>query len=719
MDRATVDGTAEDGAPPVGTIVEVVSVETMSIETVAVEAVAVMSAAVEAVSDEAVSVEGLAVERASMARPDATDPTTAIRPELLAEVRLLRRLGFGKPLISKLLLEATLNGTTLEAELAATGCVHAGAYYEALAALLGLPFMVELDAGRVVDMKELDSQLLRPQMVRIASRSRPPVTAIVPSAGRIAQLQETLERQPGLRDMLAVTTPEAIRKSVWQAGAARRVRETTGLLFDTAPGHSARVTFSGRQGFYTGAGVCSALFTAVLAPQIAILALHVVLSVLFVAALSIRFTALFGPGTRRPPACGRGRQEALQGRSGHDMLPTAGALQAGPHPVYSVFVALYREAEVASQLVSQLDRLQWPRSRLDIKLICEADDEETLARLRQLQLGPQYEIVTVPPSLPRTKPKALCYTLPAARGAFLVVYDAEDRPHPGQLAEAWSRFRAAPAELACLQAPLAISNGRASWISALFALEYAALFRRLLPLLATLRLPMPLGGTSNHFRTEILRRCGGWDPYNVTEDADLGMRLYRMGYRCGTLSLPTLEDAPQDIRSWIGQRTRWFKGWLQTWLVLMRRPGLLAREIGVVPFLVFQVLIGGLLLSSLAHPLLLAYVAHVAWQMAADGPFVLGALALSLLAIDIANIFGSYAIFIALGRAPMRPKERKAVGWRWVLVPGYWMLMSLAAWRAVAELRRNPFFWNKTAHRPTTACGNRSTAEPGQKDEKR
>ncbi len=612
--------------------------------------------------------------------PSASPETLTIRADLLEEARLLRRLGFGKPLISELLFKATVNRTSLEAELIAAGPVRSDIYYEALAETLGLAFLRQLDAGRIVDMAGLDTQLLQPQMVRLTSGTRPPITAIVPMAARIAQLQETLARQPALRNLLAVTTPRAMREAVWHAGAARRIRETTAGLFETAPEFSARVTFWGRQGFYTGAAICAAVFTAMLAPELAVVTLHLVLSALFVAALVIRLSALFGT--------------AADGATSPAPPP------AEPRPVYSVFVALYREAEVVPQLIDHLDRLDWPRSRLDIKLICEGDDTETLAALRRRDLGAQYEIVEVPPGRPRTKPRALAYALPAARGSYLTVYDAEDRPHPGQLGEAWAAFRAAPPDVACLQAPLVISNGRASWISALFALEYAGLFRRLLPLLAARRLPMPLGGTSNHFRTDILRTCGGWDPYNVTEDADLGMRLHRKGFRCATLRRPTLEDAPDDTRAWLGQRTRWFKGWLQTWLVLMRRPGLLVSEMGLLPFAAFQVLIGGLLLSALAHPLLLAHVVRVMVAVAADGPFVVGPLALFLFAVDVANIFGSYAIFIALGWKPMRARERRAVGWRWILVPGYWMLMSLAAWRAVAELRRDPFFWNKTAHRP-------------------
>ena len=145
----------------------------------------------------------------------------------------------------------------------------------------------------------------------------------------------------------------------------------------------------------------------------------------------------------------------------------------------------------------------------------------------------------------------------------MTVYDAEDRPHPRQLREAFARFQRLPHEVVCLQAALVIDNKRPNWLSRSFAIEYAALFDALLPTLAAFGMPLPLGGTSNHFRRAALERAGGWDPFNVTEDADLGIRLARLGYRCATLDLPTLEDAPTSLRTWTKQRTRWFKGWMR------------------------------------------------------------------------------------------------------------------------------------------------------------
>ncbi len=265
--------------------------------------------------------------------------------------------------------------------------------------------------------------------------------------------------------------------------------------------------------------------------------------------------------------------------------------------------------------------------------------------------------------------------------------------------EAYQRFCELPDRVACLQAPLIIANNGQNWLTSLFALEYAGLFRGLLPLLAHYGLPMPLGGTSNHFRTEVLDKCGGWDPYNVTEDADLGIRLHRLGYRVETLYRATLEDAPTTVRAWFGQRTRWLKGWLQTWLVVMRHPIKAALDMGFAGTVCFHLLITAMLVSSLGHPLLLlflltGFVDFVSFSEVGIADRILRG-------IDFANIAGSYLLFILLGRGVMTSGERKRVGLNFLLVPIYWVLISGAAWKALLELRTNPFFWNKTAHKPS------------------
>ncbi|SMD18901.1 glycosyltransferase family 2 protein [Rhizobium sp. RU36D] len=601
------------------------------------------------------------------------------------ETIILRELGLAKPLIRDMAERARAHGTSVEQELLASGAVQEDAYYEAMARLVDLPFLGEIGPERIIGQFCLDTQLQRPTMLRLSNGNGPPITVICPEAERLPQLTERLEHLPSLRDALAIASPTAIRRASWAAGADRRVRHGVRALFEDRPAQSARIVMSGGQGFHIGL-FCGLLIGAVLmAPLMTALALHVVLSLFFLACTLLRLMAALHPRAR--PI--RRDLTAVESRL----------------PVYTVLVALYREAGVVPQLMTALNRLNWPLSLLDIKLVCEADDPETIAAIERQQPGPHIEIVRVPPMHPRTKPKALNYAMAGARGTYLAVYDAEDRPHPDQLLEAHQRFSRAGPELACLQAPLVIANGGSSWISAVFALEYAGLFRRLLPALARFHLPLPLGGTSNHFRVSVLNAVGGWDPYNVTEDADLGLRLYRQGYRTGVLSRQTLEDAPTEMKIWIGQRTRWLKGWFQTWLVVMRDPAMALRQMGPGGFVAFQLLIGGMLMSALCHPLLFVFVTSAVIAMAERPDDTVPLSQIVLLGIDIANILGSYAAFFILGATAMIGHERALIGRRWCAIPLYWLMISWAGWRALLELRFRPFFWQKTPHMPRETEG--------------
>lgn len=596
--------------------------------------------------------------------------------EFRTEISVLTSLGIGKPTIAGAMELARRNGTSIEEELLSSGWVKAENYYAGLARMLGLEFLDAIDADIVHDDDTLDSQLVNPKLIRLYSlpESR---HAIIPQARQLVGLKERLDARPDLRSQMVITTPDAMRAAIWKRGEKRRVKQSTDTLFEQSPDMSARIVLLGKQGFFAGVGLTTIVIAMFFSSSV-VFALHAFISAFYLAAMLIRFTALVNPGRR------------FSIRSTDEKTL----------PIYTVMVALYKEAAVAEQLVTSLKRLNWPASRLDIKLVCEADDLATIEALRRQDLGPQFEIVSVPAAAPRTKPKALNYALSSARGDLVAVYDAEDRPHPDQLIEAYATFAESPDDVVCLQAPLIIANGRDSWISAIFALEYSALFRMLLPMLARLRLPMPLGGTSNHFKTAVLKRTGGWDPYNVTEDADLGMRLYRSGYRCGVLSCYTLEDAPSTRKTWLHQRTRWFKGWLQTWLVLMRDPRRLSSEMGLAGFAVFQLLVAGMLLSALAHPWLFVFLATAVFDIFEANST--RSLAQSVLfAVDLCNVFTSYILFVFLGRARMTAWERRALGRRWVGMPLYWLMLSVAAWRAVLQLRTNPFFWDKTPHTPS------------------
>lgn len=606
----------------------------------------------------------------------------AVRPdraaELEAEAVVLLTLGLSKPLIARMRTAAQRNGTTIEDELLTIGGVREDAYYAAMARLLGIPFANEIDPGRVLPSGTLDTQLLFPTTLRLSDGNREPLMALAPEAARIDWLSGQLERLPGLRRQCLIVPKSAIRRAAWATGADARLRSSVHGLFDARPDQSARIVMTGTQGFFAGLGIGLLPTAFVTAPGPTLLALHACLSFTYLSGLVLRLAAFLVPKAPAP------RLEPLA--------------EAGPLPVYTVLVALYREAEIVPQLIAALERLNWPRSLLDIKLVCEADDPATIAAIEAQKPGPHFEIVRVPPMAPRTKPKALNYALAGARGDFVVIYDAEDRPHPDQLREAFQRFSTAPPELACLQAPLVIANIGHSWLTTLFALEYSGLFRKLLPFLAQAGLPLPLGGTSNHFRREALQTVGAWDPHNVTEDADLGLRLHRLGYRAGVMSRQTLEDAPTRTDIWVGQRTRWLKGWMQTWLVVMRDPTAAVLRFGIGGVLALQLVIGGMLLSALSHPFLLLFVITAALSMLGYTAGELSLVGQMLFAIDLVNIFGSYAMFLALGTSGMIAHERLQIGLRWLGIVPYWLLISLAGWRALGELRFRPFFWRKTPH---------------------
>jgi cellulose synthase/poly-beta-1,6-N-acetylglucosamine synthase-like glycosyltransferase len=365
-------------------------------------------------------------------------------------------------------------------------------------------------------------------------------------------------------------------------------------------------------------------------------------------------------------------------------------------PRYSILVALYREAGQVGALVSALAALEWPADRREILLICEEDDRQTHEAIGELDLPEGFHLVICPPSTPRTKPKALNFALPLASGDYTVIYDAEDRPHPFQLREAHERFSKEGPHLACLQAPLEIHNGGDNWLTAMFAIEYQTLFRGMLPVLESLGGPLPLGGTSNHFRTATLRQAGEWDPWNVTEDADLGVRLARLGHFCGTLTLPTLEEAPPRVDIWLRQRTRWLKGWIQTILVHSRNPVLMLREIGWRRTLLFHLVLTSIVASALAHPVFLALLALEAGHVVAGGS--LAPAERLFFGLAMFNLAGGYTTYAFFAREVLMRSCARQSPLLLLTLPVYWLLISIAGWRAAWQFITDPFRWEKTEH---------------------
>lgn len=363
-------------------------------------------------------------------------------------------------------------------------------------------------------------------------------------------------------------------------------------------------------------------------------------------------------------------------------------------PIYSVLIPLRDEQAMVPQLFAAMGRIDYPPERLDIKFVVETRSPGTIAAVEERLGDTRFSIVRVIDAKPYTKPKAINYALPLCRGEFVVVFDAEDIPDPDQLWKAALRFQQAP-EMACLQARLVIANGHTNWLAALFAGEYAGLFGVLLPALANWQMPMPLGGTSNHFRIAALRRIGGWDAYNVTEDADIGMRLARLRMGVDTLDSRTREAAPTRLRPWLGQRTRWMKGWMQTFIVHNLHPRTLVREMGWRAALGFEVLVLGLITSPI---LFLGFIVVTAVEALRGMPPW----------TDWVGWAALYGGFLALGLGSafavtilgLRRANRPDLVWMQLFLPIYWALIGIATIRAAVELARQPFHWFKSPHTP-------------------
>lgn len=368
---------------------------------------------------------------------------------------------------------------------------------------------------------------------------------------------------------------------------------------------------------------------------------------------------------------------------------------AGGWPVYSILVPMYKEPEVVPQMVRGLMAMDYPTDRLDVQLLLEEDDTATVAAARAASMPPNFRITLIPPSFPRTKPKACNIGLGLARGEYLVIYDAEDRPEPDQLKKAVLAFEAAGASVACVQSSLNFYNPRQNLLTRFFTGDYSAWFDLQLPGLSARRAVIPLGGTSNHFRTSVLRDLLGWDAYNVTEDCDLGVRLCRAGYTTAMLDTTTWEEACSSVPFWIRQRTRWIKGYLQTWFVHMRNPFRLLRELGPRNFLHFQALVGGVCLSFLLNPIfwVLALVWFLVHPTGLDRLFPGPVFAIGAFCLFAGNFLFVYTILLGCYR---RKQDRLLLSN--LLAPLYWVLMSIAGWRAFFQFFRNPFLWEKTRH---------------------
>lgn len=576
----------------------------------------------------------------------------------LDALTILRRIGLSQRQCAQVATRAQALAVGADEVALAWSLVSADEFYRALADSLGVPFLAHPVA--------IDRRLYAPH-VAAAGMLRD-------EAGRVVMAPQGEALRRFLADPplgCAITTPELLRQSVratYRTDAAWLAAAALGIL---SP-HASAQRDGGASGFVIAAWLIALVAIAFGEPHFS-LPVTLPLAFLFAWTIGQRIMAIAlkrqGVSAPPPPLV-----------SSHEL------------PFYSILIPLYREDRVIPRLVGAMEALDYPPEKLEILFLVEDDDAMTRAALARMRLQPFMRIVPCPQGAPRTKPRALNIGLHECRGQYIAIFDAEDSPEPDQLLKAAAAFQQAPDDVACLQAELAIENGASMWLTRCFALEYAALFQIVVPGLCALNLPVALGGTSNHFRRDIVMALGGWDAWNVTEDADLGLRLAMNNYRVQALASRTWEEAPASWRDWRLQRIRWIKGWMQTALVHVREMHQARTPLGFHARMALWHHLIGTPVASLMTPLFTVALIAMAIDPGHD-PVVAGTLALGT-ALAIAAAVTMAALFLHARPALSLRAKIQAM----CTSPFYIVAISLCAWLALVELVRHPFRWNKTPH---------------------
>jgi len=563
------------------------------------------------------------------------------------------------------------------------GLMHDEAFYALLAKHVKAPFY----HGEIAVAADVDpARAIASGIAPLAANERGLSYLLAPRAHSLALLLDAA-RARRFPVKIAIASPRRFGASV-RAAAARRIAETSAFALKEGDRTlSAHGALSGRQIAVGGLLTFAAVALWSLKPAWLTAAGSAGLWACFFASIGLRAVAIAASRFEAP----------------------APSVSLERLPIYSIVVPLSREAAIVDRLICALDAIAYPRAKLDIKIVVEADDIETLSELARRRLPARYDVIVAAPGAPRTKPRALNVALPFLRGQYVVVYDAEDCPAPSQLRLAAARFAREP-DVGCLQARLVVDNVEDSWLTRLFAIEYSALFDVINPGLAAIGAPIALGGAANHFRTEVLRRVGGWDAWNVTEDADLGLRLARFGVRVAALDSDTYEEQPATFRRWFNQRRRWHKGWLQTTLVHSRSPARLTRELGPIRALCAGALIGGAILGGLFGPPLTLWTI---WRVA-FGDFLAPHTFWDAMGVlmTVSVILPGAAVVLTPAVLGLRGRRLHRLGWSLALLPVYYCLVCMAAWLSLIDFSRRPFHWSKTEHglARTSAYARRRTA---------
>lgn len=604
---------------------------------------------------------------------------SGIAPPLIGELAVAS--GLALPETIKAALDRQRRwGTSLGRIMVSSGLARQVDMARLYAAQHGLPFVDLQNDPRDATLRHaVDVDFyLREQCLPWRRRGAETIyVAADPAAARQAIAQHEGRPQP-----VFVTSPRDINQTVMDEFGDALSERAISDLARRMPESSAATPVTRPQAIFLACLSALAIVAFIAGPDITLVTLNIVFGLSFFAIAVLRYTSIFVGLMARPTD-----EERAYERHG---APADVDL-----PVYTVMVPLFDEARVLPIIAQALQKIDYPASKLDIKFVFEESDTATWETAKALKLPGHFEFIRVPTTMPRTKPKACNFALPFARGAFLVIYDAEDMPEPQQLKKAVAAFALGDEKLACVQAQLNYYNWNENWITRQFSIEYAAFFDLLLPTLTRLGMPIPLGGTSTHFRIAALREAGAWDPNNVTEDADLGQRFALKGYRCGIIRSTTQEEANCRLNNWIRQRSRWVKGWMQTYLVRMRHPMQLYRALGLRGFVGFQIVIGGFSLSNLLHPVFYAATALALVLTGTPAGFQHGT---ALAIFNLVVLVAGYSAAIAAGMVAILVRGLAPLFLQTLTMPAYWLLISIAAYKAIWQLITRPFHWEKTDH---------------------
>lgn len=599
---------------------------------------------------------------------DTTSRRTVVHDALPIEIAFLARTDIDRHALAAAANTARDLGVCAADALIASGAVSATTFYRALARHLDLPFVE--DWPKIVPIPDI-TMAHRAERVALA-HARPARWLVAPRDHGIRSLLRQSASRREASD-LAITTPAHLAAIIHVHSQPLIEQVACHALSDAEPRFSAKGALDEKMALAAAAALLALAIGLLLMPRL----IGVLTGLVFLAGTSFRLivsgAALDEPVALRKP------------------------LADADLPFYTVLVPLHSEADVLPDLLAALDAIDYPRAKLEVLVLIEPEDGPTREALPNADLPPWLHVVFGPcgGSL-RTKPRALNIGLLMARGDLLTIFDAEDRPDPNQLRKAAAVFAQSPDSVACLQAHLAIDNGSRSVLARLFALEYAALFDVLNVGLGNLRLPIALGGTSSHFKTIVLRQAGGWDAWNVTEDADLGLRLARLGFDVACLPSTTLEEAPERLRIWMNQRRRWTKGWMQTCLVLVRDAPSVARQLGWIRSGALVLLLTNLVAGPLLFPIFSIYTVC---RFARHGiPTPASTLEIVEATLEACVTMLGLISVLCCGYAGLRARRLKAFLPSLPLLLPYQLMISVAAWMGLLDLIRRPHHWHKTPH---------------------